>query len=135
MSSTVSFPQKTMQSGLAGALSLTPDFNTLVGTASPVLKWGDVLAASEYKVTLKHETSGTVIKLGWLTSDDLGCDSIWCKLDLAALDTPIVLENGTASIQAGAGIVADSNPTAEYEETRDKARAMVRALELAAAGL
>ena len=36
------------------------------------------------------------------------------------------------SIQAGAGIVADSNPTAEYEETRDKARAMVRALELAA---
>ena len=38
-------------------------------------------------------------------------------------------------MQAGAGIVADSNPTAEYEETRDKARAMMRALELALAGL
>jgi anthranilate synthase component 1 len=38
-------------------------------------------------------------------------------------------------VQAGAGIVADSNPTAEYEETRDKARAMVRALEIALTGL
>jgi anthranilate synthase component I len=27
-------------------------------------------------------------------------------------------------VQAGAGIVADSNPAAEYEETRDKARAV-----------
>ena len=34
-------------------------------------------------------------------------------------------------VQAGAGIVADSNPAAEYEETRDKARALMRALELA----
>ena len=41
----------------------------------------------------------------------------------------------SGSFQAGAGIVADSNPTAEYEETRDKARAMIRALELAQAGL
>ena len=39
--------------------------------------------------------------------------------------------SGRAYVQAGAGIVADSNPTAEYEETRDKARAMIRALELA----
>ena len=46
-----------------------------------------------------------------------------------------MLEGGKAYVQAGAGIVADSNPTAEYEETRDKARAMMRALELAQAGL
>jgi len=37
--------------------------------------------------------------------------------------------------RTGAGIVMDSNPAAEYEETRDKARALVRALELAQAGL
>ena len=37
-------------------------------------------------------------------------------------------------MQAGAGIVMDSNPAAEYEETRDKARALLRALELAQAG-
>jgi anthranilate synthase component 1 len=38
-------------------------------------------------------------------------------------------------VQAGAGIVADSNPTAEYQETRDKARAMFRALDLAQTGV
>jgi anthranilate synthase component 1 len=39
--------------------------------------------------------------------------------------------DGVASVQAGAGIVADSEPTAEYEETRAKARAMLRAIEMA----
>ena len=38
-------------------------------------------------------------------------------------------------IQAGAGIVADSDAAAEYEETRDKARALLRAVELAEGGL
>ncbi len=57
------------------------------------------------------------------------------NLDFCIAIRSIVLEAGRASVQAGAGIVADSNPTAEYEETRDKARAMVRALELALAGL
>jgi anthranilate synthase component 1 len=57
------------------------------------------------------------------------------NLDFCIAIRTIVLEQGRASIQAGAGIVADSNPTAEYEETRDKARAMVRALELAMSGL
>jgi anthranilate synthase component 1 len=57
------------------------------------------------------------------------------NLDFCIAIRSIVLEHGRASVQAGAGIVADSNPTAEFEETRDKARAMVRALELALAGL
>jgi anthranilate synthase component 1 len=57
------------------------------------------------------------------------------NLDFCIAIRTVMLECGTAYIQAGAGIVADSNPTAEYEETRDKARAMVRALELAIAGL
>ena len=39
--------------------------------------------------------------------------------------------NGGARVQAGAGIVADSNPAAEYEETRDKARALLQALAMA----
>ncbi len=57
------------------------------------------------------------------------------NLDFCIAIRSILLEGGRASIQAGAGIVADSNPTAEYEETKDKARAMVRALELASTGL
>jgi len=57
------------------------------------------------------------------------------NLDFCIAIRSILLEKGRAYIQAGAGIVADSNPTAEYEETRDKARAMIRALELAQGGL
>jgi anthranilate synthase component 1 len=42
-----------------------------------------------------------------------------------------VLKNGKAYFQAGAGIVADSNPRLEYEETVNKARAMAKALAMA----
>jgi anthranilate synthase component 1 len=57
------------------------------------------------------------------------------NLDFCIAIRSILLERGKAYIQSGGGIVADSNPTAEFEETRDKARAMIRALELAQAGL
>ncbi len=53
------------------------------------------------------------------------------NLDFCITIRTIAMMNGCAYFQAGAGIVADSNPSAEYEETRDKARALVRALELA----
>lgn len=58
-------------------------------------------------------------------------------LDLAGnLDTAIairtaVLKNGVAHIQAGAGIVADSVPLTEHEECRNKAAAVVRAVDVA----
>jgi anthranilate synthase component 1 len=57
------------------------------------------------------------------------------NLDFCITIRTVLIEQGRAFVQAGAGIVADSNPTAEYEETRDKARAVLRALELAQAGL
>ncbi len=57
------------------------------------------------------------------------------NLDFCITIRTVVIENGRAFVQAGAGIVDDSNPTAEYEETRDKARAVLRALELAQGGL
>jgi anthranilate synthase component 1 len=40
-----------------------------------------------------------------------------------------VVKDGTMHIQAGAGIVADSDPEAEYEETRQKAQSLLRAAE------
>jgi anthranilate synthase component 1 len=43
-----------------------------------------------------------------------------------------VLKNGKAYFQAGAGIVADSDPGREYEESVSKARAMSKALAMAA---
>jgi anthranilate synthase component 1 len=43
----------------------------------------------------------------------------------------LVLKGQTAYLQAGAGIVADSVPSAEYEETLNKATGLLRAIELA----
>ncbi|WP_048861207.1 anthranilate synthase component I family protein, partial [Acidisphaera rubrifaciens] len=45
-----------------------------------------------------------------------------------ALRTAVV-KDGQMYVQAGAGVVADSDPEAEYEETRQKARALMRAAE------
>jgi anthranilate synthase component I len=42
-----------------------------------------------------------------------------------------ILKNGKAYFQTGAGIVADSNPRSEYEETVNKSRAMAKALAMA----
>jgi len=42
-----------------------------------------------------------------------------------------VIKGKKAYIQAGAGIVADSDPATEYTETVNKVKAQVRALELA----
>jgi len=43
----------------------------------------------------------------------------------------VILDKGKAYVQAGAGVVADSVPINEYEETRNKARGMMKALSLA----
>lgn len=43
----------------------------------------------------------------------------------------MVLMDGKAYLQAGAGVVADSDPTKEYEETLNKARGLLRAIEIA----
>jgi anthranilate synthase component 1 len=42
----------------------------------------------------------------------------------------MVIKGDTAFVQAGAGIVADSNPTSEYEETLNKARGLLRAIQM-----
>ena len=43
----------------------------------------------------------------------------------------LVMQGQTAYVQAGAGIVADSVPTSEYQETLNKAKGLLRAIELA----
>ncbi|MFT3788330.1 MAG: anthranilate synthase component I [Tepidisphaeraceae bacterium] len=47
----------------------------------------------------------------------------------------IVYRNGSYDVQAGAGVVADSVPASEYEECMNKARAMLKAVELATRGM
>ena len=49
-------------------------------------------------------------------------------LDMAIAIRTAFLRDGVAYVQAGAGIVADSVPAAEYEECRNKAAAVLRAV-------
>ena len=57
------------------------------------------------------------------------------NMDMCINIRTIVVKKHQAFIQAGAGIVADSNPEHEYEETCNKAQAMMKAIELAEQGL
>src|SRR6266705_4356438 len=51
------------------------------------------------------------------------------NLDTAITLRTMVIQNGHAYIQAGGGIVADSNPSEEYQESLNKAKALLRALD------
>jgi anthranilate synthase component 1 len=57
------------------------------------------------------------------------------NLDSCISIRTLVLRGSRAELQAGAGIVADSVPSREYDECVNKARALVRAVELAERGL
>jgi anthranilate synthase component 1 len=57
------------------------------------------------------------------------------NLDSCISIRTVVLREGRAHVQAGAGIVADSVPEREYEETVNKARAVLNAIEMAERGL
>jgi anthranilate synthase component 1 len=57
------------------------------------------------------------------------------NMDTCITIRTLVITGGIAYIQAGGGVVADSEPAAEYQETVNKAKAMMRAVEMAEKGL
>jgi anthranilate synthase component 1 len=57
------------------------------------------------------------------------------NLDTCITIRTVLFARGVATIQVGAGIVADSDPEREYQETMNKARGVLRAIELAGTGL
>jgi anthranilate synthase component 1 len=57
------------------------------------------------------------------------------NLDSCITIRTILIKDKTAYIQAGAGIVADSVPEREYQETMNKAKALLKAIEMAEKGL
>ena len=56
-------------------------------------------------------------------------------MDVAIAIRTGVIRNGMLHSQAGAGVVADSDPTAEWKETEAKARAVLTAADLVQGGL
>ncbi|HEX2948043.1 MAG TPA: chorismate-binding protein, partial [Armatimonadota bacterium] len=65
----------------------------------------------------------------------IGYFSFEGNMDTAITIRTVVIKDGKAYVQAGAGIVADSVPENEYQETLNKARALLTSLELAEQGL
>jgi anthranilate synthase component I len=57
------------------------------------------------------------------------------NMDVAIALRTAVIKGGMLHVQAGGGIVADSEPDAEWQETQNKAKALLRAAEMAESGL
>ena len=57
------------------------------------------------------------------------------NMDVAIALRTAVIKDGMLHVQAGGGIVADSQPDAEWQETQNKAKALLRAAEMAESGL
>jgi len=60
----------------------------------------------------------------------IGYFSYQGNMDMAIIIRTILVKDNYAYIQAGAGIVADSSPEREYQETKNKAAALFKAIEL-----
>ncbi len=56
------------------------------------------------------------------------------NMDMAITIRSALLENGTMTVQSGSGIVADSRPDVEYQECVNKAKGMIKAIEMACQG-
>jgi len=87
------------------------------GTVSGAPKVRAMEIIDELEPTARGPYAGAVGHLGW------GGD----QMDTAIAIRTMIVRDGFAHVQAGAGIVADSNPESEYEETLSKARALLRA--------
>ncbi|QEY24675.1 anthranilate synthase component I [Neisseria animalis] len=67
-----------------------------------------------------------------------GAVGVWSfnnDMDLAIAIRTAVIKNGTLYVQSGAGVVADSDPQSEWNETQNKARAVIRAAQMVQEGL
>jgi anthranilate synthase component 1 len=54
------------------------------------------------------------------------------NMDMCITIRTALIKDGIVNIQAGGGVVADSNPETEYQETVNKAKGLLRAAEMAA---
>jgi anthranilate synthase component 1 len=94
-----------------------------VGTVSGAPKIRAMEIIDEFETTRRGPYAGAV-----------GYVDFSGNMDTCIAIRTMVMAGGKAYIQAGGGIVADSNPAAEYQETLNKAKALLRAIEVAEAG-
>ncbi|MFB6348812.1 anthranilate synthase component I family protein [Moraxella sp. ZJ142] len=94
------------------------------GTLSGAPKIRAMQIINEVEPVRRTVFGGAVGYLGWHDN-----------MDTAIAIRTAVLKDGQVHVQAGAGVVADSDPQAEWDETNKKALAVVKAVEMACAGL
>ncbi|MGZ8226375.1 MAG: anthranilate synthase component I [Methylococcaceae bacterium] len=94
------------------------------GTVSGAPKIRAMEIIDELEPVKRGVYSGAVGYIGWSGN-----------MDTAIAIRTAVIKNGMLYIQAGAGIVYDSVPTSEWDETMNKGRAIFRAVKMAEAGL
>ena len=85
-------------------------------TGAPKIRAMEIIA--ELEPTRRGPYCGAI---GWLGGDG------W--MDTSITIRTYAIKNGRVAFQAGGGIVADSDPAAEYEETLAKAKALIEALQ------
>lgn len=91
-----------------------------VGTLSGAPKVRAMQIIDELEPVKRGVYGGAMGYLGWNNS-----------MDMAIAIRTALVKDGQLHVQAGAGIVADSDPDSEWEETLSKARALIRALQMA----
>ncbi|MBP8080824.1 MAG: anthranilate synthase component I [Arenimonas sp.] len=94
------------------------------GTVSGAPKIRALEVIRELEPIKRNIYSGAVGYIGW-----------WGDVDTAIAIRTAVIQDGRLHVQAGAGIVYDSDPETEWEETMNKGRALFRAVAQAASGL
>jgi anthranilate synthase component 1 len=115
-----------VEGDLADGLSATDAIRSAfpAGTLSGAPKIRAMEIIDELEPMRRNVYAGAVGYLSW--QDDA---------DLAIAIRTAVIKDGTLHVQAGAGIVADSDPEREWEETMNKGRALIAAVNSAATGL
>jgi anthranilate synthase component 1 len=113
------------------------------GTAKPNLSYMDVLKATFPAGTLSGAPKIRALEIIQelepykrnIYAGAIGWIGWWGDADTAIAIRTAVIQDGRLHVQAGAGIVYDSDPAAEWEETMNKGRALFRAVAQAAKGL
>ena len=118
----VSSVEGKLQAGLDGIAALRATFPAGTLSGAPKVRAMEII--DELEPSKRGIYGGAVGYLGF--NGDM---------DLAIAIRTAVIKDGRLFVQAGAGIVADSVPKSEWTETQNKARAILRAAEMAQAGL
>ena len=111
-----------LRRGLDAVAALAASFPAGTVTGAPKVRAMEII--DELEPVRRGPYAGAVGYVGWGAQ----------VLDTAIALRTCVIRGGQAWVQAGAGIVADSDPASEFRETEAKARAVLLALALAAAG-